>query len=880
LGFCQTECFHYKNEKYCFSVDEFRRYIFKIWVVAAAFPEGDQTMDNLNEPKFQTGNETAAGSQADLSSNNSVNIKTPLRLVMLVVVSVFLGEVLVLLLLSLLPAIPVWGEALIDAAMLVIFISPVLYCGLFRSLIRQLEQRRKLSKELEKHTLRLEELVAERTSDNNLREALGESCRRRDEVSALLEGARAILKNREFEPTARNIFYHCKNLIGATAGYVALLNSTGTENEVLFLDSGERSCTVDPSTPMPIRGLRAEAYSKAAAVYENHFSASEWHSLLPGGHVNLQNVLFAPMNVNGRPAGVIGLANKPGGFDENDLRMAAAFGELAAVALLNCRTLESLQDSEERFRSVVATANEGIILVDSGGEIQFWNNGAERMFGYSAEEVNGRNIDFIIPKRFQNAHQNALKNVVATGQSKFSDLSLNLTGTRKDGTEFPLELTLATWKTKNQHFFTAVIRDVTERKQAEEALNRLNLELEARVKKRTAELHKEIDERKAAEKRIRESRAMLQAVFDGIFDPLILVDKNMRIKMLNKKAAEYYGISDYKKAVGKICHEAAQKSDLCTDCQIPAAASKGQYVSFERKSFSNPEAVEQIVVYPVEDRGGDIGDAIIRITDITEAKKIERRLIQSEKMASLGILVSSIAHEINNPNNFVSFNIPILRDYAMEIVPYLDKFAEKNTDLEICNMPYPEFRRDIFKLIDNLENGSRRISTFVANLREYSQGGSMRAFSWLDLAVLIDKVLAIIQAELKMKVKIFNKSICTNLPEIYSDPHSIEQILINLLLNASQAVNGENSRVDLVVTPGDDNGGVVVEITDNGCGMDERTQNKIFDPFFTTKPAARGTGLGLYVCHNLIQALGGRIDVQSEPGKGATFRLLLPGKAA
>lgn len=981
-------------------------------------------------PGLPSGNGPRPDKGGLTSANDWPSRKSQIRLVLLVVLTVFFGEAMVVFVLHALPEIPAYFEPFFDAFLLIIVVSPALYFGLFRSLIKQLEKRQQLLQELEKHRNKFEELVAERTfdlseankmlskeikereavekqiflktrqladrvkeldclysvsrllvipdlalpeilqkaveqipgglrfpdmtcariqtrhqefktanytetewkltrqlkshgehlgelqvcylqekpkpaeevfsreerdlisavavqlenailqkkRDVNLREALRESDMYREEISALLEGARAILRNRNFDTTAQNIYYHCKNLIGATAGYVAMLNDSGTENEVLFLDSGGHSCTVDPSTPMPIRGLRAEAYSKAIAVYENNFSNSPWLDLLPAGHVDLENVLFAPMIVDGQAAGVIGLANKPEGFGENDLRLATAFGELAAVAFLNSRTLESLQDSEERFRSVVSSATEGIIVINNLGVIQFWNNGAEKMFGYSAEETSGRDLTFIIPDRFQNAHQRALRKVVETGKSEFSGKTLNLTGIRKGGIEFPLELSLATWQVKHQFFFTAVIRDVTERQQAEEALNRLNLELEERVKKRTAELNMEIEERKFAEQQIRRSNAMLQAVFDGISDPLILVDMNMRIKMLNKTAAGYYGISDLKEAVGRICHQATGKADLCTDCQVPAAVSKGQYVSFERRGFSNPDAVEQVVVYPVAEKDGHTGDAIIRITDITEAKQFERHLIQSEKMASLGILVSSIAHEINNPNNFVSFNIPILRDYAMEIMPYLDEYAEKKPNWEICNLPYAAFRRDIFKLLENIENGSRRISAFISNLREYSRGDAIRAFTWLDLAVLVDKVLSIIQAEIRKKVKIFKKSICTDLPKIYSDPHAIEQILINLLLNASQAVTGERSRVDLTVMPSNDKRNVVVEIIDNGCGMDENARAKIFNPFFTTKQAERGTGLGLYICQNLIEGIGGRLEVESKLGEGSTFKVILPGK--
>ncbi|MBE9545096.1 MAG: PAS domain-containing protein, partial [Proteobacteria bacterium] len=438
-------------------------------------------------------------------------------------------------------------------------------------------------------------------------------------------------------------------------------------------------------------------------------------------------------------------------------------------------------------------------------------------------------------------------------------------------------LSLAVWKANQEVYFTAVIRDVTDRKLAEEALNRLNLELEERVKIRTSELRQEIAERKNAEEEIQKNKTMLQAVFDGISDPLILVDKEMRIKMMNKMAVEYYNISDYKDSIGKKCHQAAGKSHLCRDCQIPALALKGQYKSFERQSFINPDSIEQVVVYPVKERTGDTGDAIIRISDITEAKRFERRLIESEKMASLGVLVSSIAHEINNPNNFVSFNIPILREYTTEIIPYLDKYAAEQPDFELCNMPYAEFRQDIFKLMNNIENGAHRISSFVANLRQYSQGGSIKAFSWLDLAVLIDKVLDIVQTEINKSVKIFKKSIAVNLPEIYSDGLAIEQILINLIMNAAQAVAGGNSRVELNVAPRDDlREGVVIEVSDNGCGMDDDTRLKIFNPFFTTKSAGGGTGLGLYVCHNLIQGLGGQIEVESTPGKGSTFRVILP----
>ncbi len=189
-------------------------------------------------------------------------------------------------------------------------------------------------------------------NEAKLKEALAESQRRELEFSALLEASRTILEYRDFPQAARRIFDSCKNLTGATAGYVALLNADGDENLVLFLDAGGRTCTVDPSLPMPVRGLRGEAYGAPKTVYENSFMSSPWIKLMPGGHVRLDNVLFAPLLVGGKAVGVMGIANKPGGFTERDAHIATAFGDIAALALSNNWTLDELAKSEAEVKKL------------------------------------------------------------------------------------------------------------------------------------------------------------------------------------------------------------------------------------------------------------------------------------------------------------------------------------------------------------------------------------------------------------------------------------------------------------------------------------------------------------------------------------------------
>ena len=199
----------------------------------------------------------------------------------------------------------------------------------------EMEQRvKELEKENQEHKKKYEELLT-LGPEVSLLNALKESERRVLETSALIECSQAILIHREFEQTARSIFDSAKDLIGATAGYVALLSEDGMENEVLFLDDGGLSCTVDPNLPMPIRGLREKAYRTCKAVFENSFSNSKCMEFIPNGHVTLDNVLFAPLKIEGKARGLIGLANKPGGFTKNDARMVTAFSEFAAIALRN-----------------------------------------------------------------------------------------------------------------------------------------------------------------------------------------------------------------------------------------------------------------------------------------------------------------------------------------------------------------------------------------------------------------------------------------------------------------------------------------------------------------------------------------------------------------
>ena len=430
-------------------------------------------------------------------------------------------------------------------------------------------------------------------------------------------------------------------------------------------------------------------------------------------------------------------------------------------------------------------------------------------------------------------------------------------------------------------------QEIGERLHAEEALQKAQSELEKKVSQRTAELSenntllkKEIYDRKEAEQELKKKEIMLKKIFDGILDPLILVDKHMTVMMMNQAALDYYKTSTLRDIIGKSCYQQLMgTSDICEGCKVPSTISSENYISYERKGMMDSDRVESVIAYPITEEDGNVSSIIIHISDITEKKMFEQQLIRKEKLASLGVMVSSMAHEINNPNSFISFNIPILRDYVREMLPIIAEHAGGKPDFELFNLSYTEFEEDILKLLVNIENGSRRISSFIANLREYSLDNSGASLIWVDLNYAIDSVISICHSKMIKSVKSFTKHIPEDLPSVQTQPYAIEQILINFLINASHAADKEDSWIKLDVTVnGDDHKELCIAVSDNGHGMDEKIQSKIFDPFFSTKSPEGGTGLGLFVSHTLAERMGGRIEMESKAGKGSRFVLILPVK--
>ena len=229
--------------------------------------------------------------------------------------------------------------------------------------------------------------VAQKEPDKTDSSTLEQLKKTAHDLELLLDGARTVLENDNFEKSARKIFDYCRMVTRARSGYVALLSKDGQENQVLFLESGGLPCTVDPELPMPIRGLREVAYRTGKAVYDNDFRNSNWWDFLPSGHVGFANVMFAPLVIGGKAVGLVGLANKPSDFTENDIKLVTAFSEVAALALQRSLDQQEIRSSEERYHDLFESISDGIIIADLKGQIIDVNNTIMEILGYTSNDL-------------------------------------------------------------------------------------------------------------------------------------------------------------------------------------------------------------------------------------------------------------------------------------------------------------------------------------------------------------------------------------------------------------------------------------------------------------------------------------------------------------
>jgi two-component system NtrC family sensor kinase len=260
----------------------------------------------------------------------------------------------------------------------------------------------------------------------------------------------------------------------------------------------------------------------------------------------------------------------------------------------------------------------------------------------------------------------------------------------------------------------------------------------------------------------------------------------------------------------------------------------------------------------------------------------QEKLLQTEKLASIGQLAAGVAHEINNPIGYVHSNLGSLQEYLHSLFALIDAYervlrspdpraliAEIDQTRERLDIDF--ISRDLPQLMTESREGIERVTRIVRDLKDFSRSGRDESWKLVDIHAGLESTLNIIWNELKYNTTL--EKHYGDLPPVECLPSELNQVFMNILINAGQAI-GERGTV--TITTGHEGNEVWVEIADSGPGMPTDVAQRIFDPFFTTKPVGKGTGLGLSISYGIVAKHHGRIDVESRPGEGSRFRIVLP----
>ncbi len=271
------------------------------------------------------------------------------------------------------------------------------------------------------------------------------------------------------------------------------------------------------------------------------------------------------------------------------------------------------------------------------------------------------------------------------------------------------------------------------------------------------------------------------------------------------------------------------------------------------------------------------------INDITPLKKAQaaeaiknRQLIQADKMASLGILVSGIAHEINNPNNFILLNAQLFSKIWKDVAPILDAYQAENGDFSVAGIPYGSSKEKISQSLEGLLIGSERIQNITKRLTDYAKTDSGNLNESVDINKVVSLAIVITDTLIRKSTLKFTVEYGRDLPRVRGNAQQLEQVVITLINNACQALRSTSDEIHVMTYCDRQRGKVRIKVRDQGVGIREEDLKYIMDPFFTTKRDMGGTGLGLSVSYNIVKNHEGTLILKSEPNKGTTARLSLP----
>lgn len=511
-------------------------------------------------------------------------------------------------------------------------------------------------------------------------------------------------------------------------------------------------------------------------------------------------------------------------------------------------TRKILVRERQVFDALVSSAREAIFLMDDAGRVVFANRAVEQIFGWRPEEIIGQDLhDKLAPERYHEDVRAGMSVFRETGEGLAIDSTLELTARRRDGSEFPVEVSLAALRMDGRWHALGIVRDITERKRAE------------RSAQQTGEL--------------------MRTIMENIRYGVLLIDRNYRIVLANAAARQYAVRQE-----GDICYQVYNLSAPtapCVTCPVTGCFQDGQ-VHETRRVVRYPDGQQRIfrlMAFPVRSSvGAGPTDLVVELfEDITEEENRAREMSQHQRLEAVGRLAAGIAHEINTPIQYVGDNLEFLGEAIAAFCARLDG-GESGTSASDDDIAF--FIAEAPRAVTQAREGVDRVATIVRAMKAFSHPSTAEK-TLRNINQDILNTVTVSRNEWKYVADV-RTELDESLPPVPCYPGELNQVYLNLIVNAAHAIGdkvGRNSEEKGLITIATRQVGQQAEIriSDTGTGIPESVRDKIFEPFFTTKEVGRGTGQGLAIARDVIvNKHGGTITFETREGEGTTFIIRLP----
>ena len=509
------------------------------------------------------------------------------------------------------------------------------------------------------------------------------------------------------------------------------------------------------------------------------------------------------------------------------------------------QTVDALRESEKKFKDIFDTIPDSIIVSDSNGLIYDVNSIFETLSGYNRKEIIGKLSTVDIGLWVDTGQRDEfLTKMYQDGKVQ----NFEMTARARDG---QLKIFLVSAKQiviKGESRILSLARDITLLKSAEQNL-------------------------REEESRYRELSLERQTILEAIPDALIIWSDKREVLWANRNAEKYLRINP-DKVIGKTCKELCRAGHEEEKCPIHQGLLHAEQVETIEK-LSNGETWV-VKAFPIMSEDGQVTKVMTLSFNITERLRLREEASRSARLAALGELAAGVAHEINNPTGLILMNTSLVKDVVTDLKLLL---KEKVTDPGTVHLGGLAYQRALDELpeilVETIESG-HRIKQIVEDLKDFSRPAPLDTFEPINLNDVVRKTLRIMRLAIDKATDSFAVEYEDGLPKVLGNARQLEQVLVNLLSNACQALQERSESLVVAVNYDAEKQKVCLKVWDEGRGIEAKILTQITDPFFTTKRESGGTGLGLSISTRIIEEHKGHIHFESTPGYGTTVTVHLP----